>query len=92
MRYEFDADKDEANLAKHGLSLRLAVDLDWDTATVGVDTRFDYGETRLVALAEHERRLYYVVFVERGPSRRIISVRRANRREVKRHARQSESR
>lgn len=91
MRIEFDPAKDAANVAKHGLSLRLAVDLDWDTSTVRVDARFEYGETRLIALAGHEQTLYYVVFVDRGDTKRIISLRRANRREVKQHARQNDA-
>ena len=91
MRIEFDPAKDAANVAKHGLSLLLAVDLDWAAATVRVDARFDYGETRLVALAEHAQTLYHVVFVERGDAKRIISLRRANRREVKQYARQTEA-
>lgn len=83
MRFEFDATKDRANQAKHGASLALAVELDWDTALVWVDSRFEYGETRMIALAPKTRILYYVAFVDRGEVRRIISLRRANRREVK---------
>ena len=40
-------------------------------------------ETRLVALAPLTDILFYVAFVDRGMNRRIISLRRANRREVK---------
>ena len=48
-----------------------------------VDDRFEYGELRMIALAPKTGVLYYVAFVERGEARRIISLRRANRREVK---------
>ena len=48
-----------------------------------VDDRFDYDELRMIALAPETATLYYVAFVERGESRRIISLRRATRREVK---------
>ena len=37
----------------------------------------------MIALAPRTGILYYVAFVNRGEARRIISVRRANRREVK---------
>ncbi len=47
------------------------------------DNRFEYNETRMAALAPKTEILYYVAFVDRGEARRIISVRRANRREVK---------
>lgn len=48
-----------------------------------VDERFEYGETRMIALAPKTEVLYYVAFVNRGEVRRVISLRRANRREVK---------
>lgn len=83
MRVEFDPAKDEANVAKHGVSLALARKLDWDAALVWTDDRFEYDEMRMIALAPETQTLYYVAFVERGAARRIISLRRATRREVK---------
>jgi len=61
----------------------LASTLEWEDALVWVDERHDYGELRMIALAPETNILYYVAFVDRGNSRRIISLRRANRREVK---------
>ena len=75
--------KTPANQAKHGVSLALAGELDWDAALVWVDDRFEYDELRMIALAPKTEILYYVAFVDRGEVRRIISLRRANRREVK---------
>ena len=46
MRIEFDKTKDEANLAKHGVSLAMAKELDWDAALVWLDDRFEYDELR----------------------------------------------
>ena len=83
MRIEFDPAKDAANQAKHGVSLALAGELDWEAALVWVDVRFEYGELRVIALAPKTETLYYVAYVERGDVRRVISLRRANRREVK---------
>ena len=83
MRIEFDPSKDLTNISKHGVSLSLASELDWDVALVWIDERFEYGEVRMIALAPETSILYYVAFVDRGPVRRIISIRRANRREVK---------
>jgi len=65
------------------VSLALAGKLDWDAALVWVDDRLDYDEMRMIALAPETQTLYYVAFVERGTVCRIISLRRANRREVK---------
>ncbi len=83
MRIEFDPAKDAANQAKHGVSLFMAVELDWEAALVWVDDRVEYNEIRMIALAPKSEILYYVAFVDRGEVRRIISLRRANRREVK---------
>ncbi|MFO0440005.1 MAG: BrnT family toxin [Betaproteobacteria bacterium] len=83
MRIEFDPAKDVANLAKHGVSLALAADLDWEAALVWIDERFEYGELRMIALAPNTGVLYYVAFVDCGAARRVISLRRASRREVK---------
>ena len=83
MKIEFDPAKDKANQALHGVSLALASELDWDAALVWVDDRFAYGELRMIALAPKTETLYYVAFVDRGGVQRIISLRRATRREVK---------
>jgi uncharacterized protein len=83
MLIEFDPVKDATNVARHGVSLALAEKLDWDAALVWVDNRFAYDELRMIALAPEADTLYYVAFVDRGEVRRIISLRRAERREVK---------
>lgn len=83
MHIEFDPAKDAENLKHHGVSLALAGELDWDAALVWVDDRFEYAELRMIALAPKTNTLYYAAFVDRGAVRRIISLRRANRREVK---------
>jgi uncharacterized DUF497 family protein len=87
MRIVFDSRKDESNFAKHGLSLALAAELEWEEALVWLDERREYGEMRMIALAPRSTILYYVAFVDRGAVRRVISLRRANRREVKHYVR-----
>jgi hypothetical protein len=47
---DFDAGKDPANIAKHGVSLRLAEELDLDACVIVPDQRRDYGEPRLNAV------------------------------------------
>ena len=83
MYIEFDPVKDVANQTKHGVSLSVAGELDWEAALLWIDDRFEYGEMRMIALAPETEILYYVAFVDRGEVRRVISLRRANRREVK---------
>jgi len=87
MRITFDPAKDVINQAKHGVSLALADKLEWNAMLAWGDDRFEYGETRYIGLAPIGDRLYAVVFVDRPPEhsteRRIISLRKANQREVK---------
>ena len=83
MRIEFDPVKDKLNWATHGLSLSFAKRLAWDEAFVWVDDRFEYDEMRMAGLVPEGNRLYYVAFVDRAEVRRIISLRFAERREIK---------
>lgn len=85
MKIEFDPAKDVENQRKHGVSLVVARELDWDVALVWIDDRFEYAEMRMIALAPKTETLYYVAFVDHGEIRRVISLRHANRREVKHH-------
>jgi uncharacterized DUF497 family protein len=85
VRFAFDPSKDRLNRDKHGVSLALAAALDWSRALFWLDDRFDYGEARVIALAPQTGVVYCVAFVDRGDVRRVISLRRANRREVKRY-------
>jgi len=82
VQFDFDPGKDATNLSKHGLSLAAAAELSWNAALVWIDDRADYGEIRMVALAPAGDTLFFVAFVDRESARRIISLRRANRREV----------
>ena len=86
MRITFDPPKDAANRAKHGVSLVMADELEWDTLECKPDTR-EYGEPRQIGYVIGGNRLYCVVFVDRpadAPTeRRVISLRKANSREVK---------
>lgn len=81
MEITCDPAKDAANVAKHGVSLALAAELEWDTLWAEPDTRRHYGEERFIGYAVRGGRLYCVVFTDRGEQRRIISLRKANDRE-----------
>ena len=59
---------------------------DWETAVVKVDSRQAYGEPRLAATGSIGVRLHVMVFTLRVNAVRIISLRRANSREVRRYA------
>jgi uncharacterized DUF497 family protein len=81
MRIEFDSAKDKQNFDKHGLRFEEVECLDWDTAIFKLDARKDYGEERFVAYVMGGARLYVVCFTERGAFTRILSYRKANKRE-----------
>jgi uncharacterized protein len=83
VKIEFDPAKDDANRAKHGVSLLAAAGFDWDTAFEREDDRFDYGEVRFVAIGQIESRLYVIVFTEGSDDDavRIISLRLAEKHE-----------
>lgn len=85
MRFTFDPNKDKLNLVNHGLSLSFAEKLVWEEAYVWVDPRYPYDELRMIGLVPESNTLYYVAFVDRGDVRRTISLRPAERREVKKY-------
>jgi uncharacterized protein len=81
MAFEWDEQKRESNLAKHGVDFRdIPALFDGDTLKF-IDEREGYGETRIYCLGEIEGQIYAVAYTWRGENRRIISARRANDRE-----------
>ncbi len=85
MELEWDEAKRQANIAKHRLDFADVPSLDWDRATVLEDTRKKYPEPRYWAFAKCGTQLYMVAFCVRGGKVRIISFRRANRKEARRY-------
>jgi uncharacterized DUF497 family protein len=83
VRYVSDPAKDALNQAKHGVA--LAEVLFAGSHLSVTDDRFDYGEVRKIAFGRIDGRLFACVYVDRPGERRLISLRRANRREVRRY-------
>lgn len=86
MDITYDSAKDAANHAKHGVSLAETTNIEWESALTWPDARRSYGETRWIAIGYIGLRLYVVVYTDRGKTRRIISLRKANLREIRRYA------
>lgn len=82
MLIEFDPAKDAANIAKHGISLARAVDL--EDIVVVEDGRFAEQRYRLYGLIDGVPHCLAAVF--RNGSVRAISLRRAHGKEYRRHA------
>jgi uncharacterized DUF497 family protein len=85
MLYEFDHKKSEANFAKHSVALADAESFEWETAKVREDSRKLYAERRYEALGLIEGRLHVLVFCYRSGKLRLISLRKANSRELSRY-------
>lgn len=83
VRIEFDPAKSARNVATRGLPFEKAAGFDWETALVVEDDRRDYGESRFRALGMIEGALHAMAFTPRRAGIRVISLRRANRRERK---------
>jgi uncharacterized DUF497 family protein len=77
----FDPRKSERNLRERGLGFEMVSDFDLNSATFRIDTRKDYGEVRTRALGLIGGTLYALVFTMRGSDLRVISLRKANRKE-----------
>lgn len=73
------------NLAKHGVSFDAVRSFAFATALVVEDDRKDYGEVRMIALGFIGARLHHLVYTERGEAIRVISLRKANMREIGRY-------
>jgi len=81
-KIEFDARKSERNAQARGLPFERAAEFDWEDAVVVADVRRDYGEQRLVATGYLDGRLHVLCFLRIPGGIRVISLRKANKREV----------
>ncbi|CAM3188181.1 hypothetical protein SAMN04488021_1204 [Paracoccus aminovorans] len=84
MRIEFDPAKDEINIAKHGVSLVRAAEL--EILAFIEDDRNDYGETRYRAWGLIDGKAHCLAFTDRNGTLRAISLRRAHKKEMDRYA------
>jgi uncharacterized DUF497 family protein len=85
MKITYDPAKNASNIEMRGLSFEQVSDFDFQTAVFAVDDRHDYGELRYRGLGFVEGRLYLLVFVETTKGIRVISFRKANKREVRQY-------
>ena len=85
MRFTWDAEKSERNLADRGFDFAFATLVFGSPTLERIDTRQDYGEVRRVALGIADGIPLTVVYTDRAEAgdvvRRIISARVSNRRE-----------
>lgn len=90
MDISFDPAKNARNIETHGISLALAREFEWTGALNIEDVRRNYGERRFQAYGLIGTRVYVLVYSPREGRMHVISLRKANKREVRRYESQEE--
>lgn len=85
MIIKYDTNKNNANIKARGISFDLVEYFEFETAIEVIDNRKDYGEVRMLALGFIQKRLYALVFKKIKGGVRVISLRKANKREAARY-------
>jgi uncharacterized protein len=85
MVISYNALKNETNIEERGLSFEAVRDFDMSKALIVEDSRKAYEERRFQALGLIGGRVHMLVFTPRGGKMHIISLRKANPREIKRY-------
>ena len=83
MRITYNKIKRQEGLTKHGLDFKDAAIVFKGETFEFIDERKDYGEERIIAVGHLEGRMVLICYTQRGIAKRIISMRKANEREVK---------
>ena len=81
MEFEWDDAKSERNRRERGFDFATAALIFDGPVQTTFDDRRDYSEERVIAIGEINGEVVVVVYTDRGQVRRIISARRANRKE-----------
>jgi len=82
MKFEWDANKNLSNLAKHGIDFEAARNLWQDENRVEIWPPHPV-EDRGIIIGKYQEKLWTAIFTPRGYVIRIISVRRARRKEAR---------
>lgn len=90
MIIEFDPTKNDRNVKDRGLSFDRVHDFEFEAAMFVIDDRKSYGEVRIRAFGMLDGRLHALVFVETESGIRVISLRKANVREIRRYEQETE--
>ena len=85
MEIDFDPIKNDKNIRERGIDFAMVLDFEWSSAVYEVDNRKNYGETRWQATGFIGSRLYRLVYKDIPNGIRVISFRKANKREVKKY-------
>ena len=83
LRITFDRTKRAKTLKERGLDFRRAREVFSTTHLTRADDRREYGEPRFITAGRLDDRMVVIVWTPRGRARRVISMRKANEREIK---------
>ncbi len=89
MSISYDPNKNQINIEKHGIDFKNVYEFEWDNAWIFEDQRYDYKEVRYIAYGMLNKRLHFICFKETDAGIRVISFRKANKREVKSYEQRS---
>ncbi|MBF0481963.1 MAG: BrnT family toxin [Desulfovibrionaceae bacterium] len=92
MQFEWDERKRTSNREKHGIDFEDAPAVFSPDMIVFEDHRREYGEQRYIGMGTLCGRIVVTVFTVRGDTVRIISMRKANRREAAYYEKTTEDR
>jgi uncharacterized protein len=84
MSYEWNESKRLSNLRRHGVDFDDIEEFDWQEAQYRDDLVVDH-EQRFKAVSHFRGRMHVVIFTLRGDQTRIISFRRAEKREIRQY-------
>lgn len=85
MKFEWDDQKNQTNIQKHGINFEDAKAIFEDVRITLVDNRQPYGEIRKISLGTIRDHVCVVVYTERKGAIGITSARKANQRERRRY-------
>ena len=85
MGFEWDEEKREANIEKHGVDFIRAVKIFANPVLEHFDEREDYGEDRRITIGHWREYFIVVVFTWRSENRRIISAWKAGKDEKEKY-------
>lgn len=87
MRFDWDEEKNQINIRKHGFDFGDSEEIFSHPMIVGLDDREDYGEDRWIGIGLLKTTVVVIVFSERdNETIRIISLRKALTHERARYA------
>ncbi len=81
MTFEWDEEKRDANIKKHGVDFIRAAKIFSNPFLERLDEREDYGEDRIIATGHWQKYFIVVIYTWRGENRRIISAWKAGKNE-----------